>query len=420
MSDYFLKPNENLAKPKRNKGVNFLIILLFIFSFIGGTIFGLANSQTIGLYLISKQGGRLINQEEAYKYKNVDFNQLFSVWQAIKEKYLNKDQVTDSQLFYGALAGSVASLGDPYSIFLNPKQAQEFEQELAGSFDGIGIEVGIKKNVLTVISALPDSPAKEAGILPNDQILEIDGYETAYLTIDQAINLIRGQRGTQVALTIHRESVSELIKVDLTRAKISVDSVKWRMIDQQIALLEISSFNQDTSTKFKKAINEILMSNPQGLILDLRYNPGGYFDTAIEVASGWVESGTIVTEAYNDPSKNIDYQALGNAKLKDLKTVVLINGGSASSAEIVAGALKDYQLATLIGETTFGKGTIQDLTNFNDGSALKLTIAHWLTPKGTLIEGNGIVPDIEVELTREDYDNGRDPQLDKAIEIINK
>lgn len=420
LEDY--SSNIILKKPKlpRQKPVNLLIILLLLITFIFGVFFGLANSQTILSYIFVNQGGKVINQEEAYKYKQVDFKELFQVWDIIKNNYLNKNQVTDSELFYGALAGSVASLNDPYSIFLSPDLAKEFNQELEGSFYGIGIEVGIKKNILTVISALPGSPAEKAGVRTNDQIVAINNQETINMGVDYAVNLIRGQSGTTVDLLIKRADVNELLKFTIVRAKISIESVKWRMLDNKIAYLQLTDFNQDTADKFKQAINKILVENPRGLILDLRYNPGGYLDTAIDIASFWVEEGVIVKEDYGDPAKNNEYNARGNAKLKSLKTVVLINGGSASAAEIVAGALQDYQLATLVGEKTFGKGTIQDLTQLDDGSAIKLTIARWLTPKGKSIEENGITPDVEVVLTLDDYDNNLDPQLTKAIELLNQ
>lgn len=420
LEDY--SSNIILKKPKlpRQKPVNLLIILLLLITFIFGVFFGLANSQTILSYILVNQGGKVINQEEAYKYKQVDFKELFQVWDIIKNNYLNKNQVTDSELFYGALAGSVASLNDPYSIFLSPDLAKEFNQELEGSFYGIGIEVGIKKNILTVISALPESPAEKAGVRTNDQIVAINNQETINMGVDYAVNLIRGKSGTTVDLLIKRADVNELLKFTITRAKISIESVKWRMLENKIAYLQLTDFNQDTTDKFKQAINKILVENPKGLILDLRYNPGGYLDTAINIASFWVEEGVIVKEDYGDPAKNNEYNARGNAKLKSLKTVVLINGGSASAAEIVAGALQDYQLATLVGEKTFGKGTIQDLTQLDDGSAIKLTIARWLTPKGKSIEENGITPDVEVVLTLDDYDNNLDPQLTKAIELLNQ
>jgi len=420
-----IEPPKNylLTKPKFSTGkgpVNLLIIILLIITFIFGVLFGLANSQALLSYFFSNQGGKVINLEEAYKYKQVNFNELFEIWDLIKKNYLKKDQITENQLFYGAVAGSVASLGDPYSIFLTPEQAKEFNQELEGSFEGIGAEIGIKNNVLTVISALPGSPAEKAGLRSKDQILTIDNQQTMEMSVDYAVSLIRGKSGTTVNLLVRRQGENELLKFSIERAKIEIASVKWRMIENNIAYLEITDFNQDTSKKFKQAVNDILLNNPKGIILDLRYNPGGYLETAIDLASYWVKEGIIVKEDYGDPVKNNEYTALGNAKLNNYKTVILINSGSASAAEIVAGALQDYQLATLVGEKTFGKGTIQDLTQLSDGSEIKLTIARWLTPKGKSIEEDGITPDVEVNLTKEDYDNDRDPQLDKAIEILNE
>lgn len=417
-SNSTINQSNKLFSPRKNP--NLLIIILLIFSFIFGIIFGLTNSDTISSYIFKGQGGKVLNQEEAAKYKNVDFQLIFQLWQLIKDDYLDKAEVTESQLFYGAMTGSVASLNDPYSIFLNPTQAKEFEQELAGNFEGIGAEIGVKNNVLTIISALPNSPAQKAGLRSKDQILAIDNFDTASLTLDQAIGLIRGKSGTVVSLIIKRPAETELIEFKITRAKIEITSVEWQILKNNIAYLKISNFNQETINKFKIAVNNILLNNPKGIILDLRNNPGGYLDTAIEIASYWVEEGAIVEEDYRDPAKNIKYYARGSAKLKEIKTVALVNGGAASASEIIAGALQDYQLATIVGEKTFGKGTIQDLKALADGSAVKLTIAHWLTPNGQSIEENGITPDIEVELTKADYDNDQDPQLDKAIEILSR
>jgi carboxyl-terminal processing protease len=414
-----IKQSKRQSPYIKNKGIsNFLIVLLLILTFTIGTIFGLVNSKQFSLYLLTNGGGKIINQEEAYKYKQVDFENFFKVWNIIKEDYLYKDDITDTQLFYGALAGSVASLNDPYSIFLDPQQAKEFENELEGNFEGIGAEIGLKNDILTVISALPNTPAMKAGLMPKDQILAIDDFDTSYITLDYAISLIRGKSGTIVKLLIKRENEPELLELKIERAQIEVESVTWKILNNNIAYIELNNFNQDTSQKFKKAINNILSYNPKGVILDLRFNPGGYLQTAIDVASYWVEDGLIVKEDYGDPAKDYEYNAKGKAKLKDLQTVVLINAGSASASEIVAGALQDYHLATLVGETSFGKGTIQDLSELDDGSIIKLTVARWLTPSGRLIEDNGIDPDIEVKLTKEDYNNDQDPQLDKAIDII--
>lgn len=415
LNDYYL------PKPAKKKKLKiFVFILAILITFIFGAIFGLAYSQDLTDFININNRGLVFNKNQKHNYANVDFAELFQLWEVIEKKYVNKNDLTEAQLFYGALAGSVASLNDPYSIFLNPELAEEFAMELTGSFEGIGAEIGIKNDMLTVISALPNTPADKAGLISQDVILAIDNQDTASLSLDQAINLIRGKSGTTVTLTIKRPNEEKLIELKITRSKIEIESVKWKMISNNIAYLEIISFNEDTSAEFKKAINQVLINNPKGIILDLRNNPGGYLDTAINIASYWIEDGVVVKEKYNEAEKDNEYQAQGNAKLKNFKTAVLINGGSASASEIVAGALQDYKLAYLIGETTFGKGTIQDLTTFDDGSALKLTIAYWLTPNDNMIEGEGIKPDQEVELTKDDYSNDLDPQLDEAIKYINQ
>jgi len=406
--------------PSKKSSSNLLLILLLILVFTIGVLFGLANSDKISR-VVFYNGGQTINKDEAYKYQKTDFSQFFDVWDLIKENFYKKSEITESQLFYGAIAGSVESLNDPYSVYFNPEQTEEFKNELEGSFEGIGAEIGIKKEILTVISVIDNSPAQKAGLQPKDKILAIDDQDTINMSLDEAINLIRGESSTTVSLIIKREGVDEFIKLDIVRQQIEVESVSWQMLQGNIAYIELNSFNEDTSSKFKKIVNEIITSNPSGIILDLRYNPGGYLQTAVDIASYWIaEDKLVVGEDYGDQSKNYDYLSSGHNKLMDYPTVVLINVGSASASEIVAGALHDYGLATLVGETTFGKGTIQDFTELDDGSALKLTIARWLTPNGSLIEDNGIEPDYYIELTQDDYDNDIDPQLDMAMELLNQ
>jgi len=364
-------------------------------------------------------GGTVSNVGELPEHlsKDVDFNLFWKVWDLVKKNYVHQP-VADTKLFYGALSGIVSSLDDPYSVFFDPDTAKKFQQELEGSFDGIGAELGIKDKQLTIIAPLPDTPAARAGLKAGDKILAIDGKDTTDMALDYAVSLIRGTKGTEVNLTVWREGWEKPQDFKIARDKIEIASVKWEM-KGDIAYIEINHFNEDTSAKFNQAVNEVITKNPKGLILDLRNNPGGFLDTAVEVAGEWIENDVVVIEQMDDGQKN-EERSSGLARLQNLKTVVLINEGSASASEIVAGALQDDGKATLVGKKTFGKGSVQNLEPLEDGSAVKLTVALWLTPKGRQIDKEGIGPDTEVDLTEEDYNANRDPQLYKAIEILGK
>lgn len=348
--------------------------------------------------------------------EGVDFRLLTEVWDLIQKNYLKKP-VPEKKLFYGALAGSVASLEDPYSVFLEPKTAEKFTQELSGSFEGIGAEIGIRNDNLVIIAPLLDTPAEKAGLRAGDRILVIEKSDTAGMPLDQAVNLIRGPKGTEVKLLINRNGFAKPKEFVIVRDTIKIRSVKWEMKDKKIAYIKLSYFNEDTTNDFNQVVREILLQNPRAVILDLRNNPGGFLNVAVEVAGEWIEKKTAVIERFSDQRQE-EFKTEGLARLQNIKTIILVNPGSASGAEIVAGALQDYGKAILVGEKTFGKGSIQDLKQLRDGSAVKLTVGEWLTPKGRQINEKGIAPDIEIKLTEEDYSADRDPQLDRALEIL--
>jgi carboxyl-terminal processing protease len=394
----------------------YFVILLVLIVFVGGVLVGqYSNKPVTNANFVS---GKVTNQKvrPSFLSKDIDFDLFWQTWDIIKKNYVHQP-VSETELLYGAMAGSVASLGDPHSIFFDPETTQKFSAELKGNFDGIGAEVAIKNDRLTIIAALPGTPADKAGLHPGDKVLAIDGEDTSVMSLDYAVNKIRGPKGTDVVLTINRESWEKPKEIKITRETIKIKSVTWKMLDNSIALINLRYFNEDTSQEFNKAVIEIIAKNPKGVILDLRNNPGGFLDTAVDVAGEWVNKGTIVYEKSAD-GKLKAHEAKGRARLKDFPTVVLVNQGSASGSEIVAGALKDYKLATLVGEKTFGKGSVQTLFALEDGSSIKLTIALWLTPNENTIDGEGIEPDVQVKLTDEDFNQNKDPQLDKAIWVL--
>ncbi len=399
-----------------------LIIILMAVSFGAGmyitrrseTVKQIADKETI---FLGKVLGKYGEAPQGKLSRDVDFNLFWEVWDMLEERYVDREKLNEKEMFYGAIGGMVSSLEDPYTVFMNPAVAQEFEQDLAGTFEGIGAEIGIRNDILTIIAPLADMPAEKAGLRAGDKVYAINGESTAGITVDEAVNKIRGPHGTEVNLTISRDGMEEAKDISITRGVITVKSVKAELRDDKIFVVQISNFNDDTLDLFDKAIQEIIAKNPKAVILDLRNNPGGYLDTAIEVASEWVEDGVVVSEKFSEEKKD-EYLARGRARLKDYNTVVLINQGSASASEIVAGALQDYNKAVVVGKQTFGKGSVQVLENLPDGSSVKITVAKWLTPNGNCINETGITPDVEVDLTEEDYNADKDPQMEKAIEIL--
>ena len=354
--------------------------------------------------------------------KDVNWQILWDTIDKINEKYVNRP-ADMHKILEGAIGGVVASLGDPYSVFLPPKQAEDFKNELSGNFQGIGAEIAIKNQQLTVVTPLDNSPAIKAGIKAGDIIFKIDNGDAAGLTLEEAVNKIRGPARTKVTLTLLHKGQTKVSEISIIRAKIEVksaDSEIKTVNGKKIRYIKLRRFGDDTTAGLNKIITSLLTENIQGIILDLRNNPGGYLDTAVEVASNWIEDGgLVVIQKYGDGQEQA-YKAQGPARLARIPTVVLINGGSASAAEIVSGALRDHSLAKLIGEKSFGKGSVQELINLRDRAQLKLTIAKWLTPNDHDLNKDGLEPDIKVELKDEDFQAGRDPQLDRALEEIGK
>ena len=391
------------------------IILIFAFSFLSFLIGAFLN----GNFVVSRE---MITSRQSTDIIDEQFDvSLFKkVWDTVKEDYVAQP-ISDEDLFYGSLEGLVKGLKDPYSIFLKPELAKRFLDDVSGSFEGVGIEIGIKENRLTIIAPLDYTPAFRAGLRSGDKIYEIDGKDTLGMGLDEVVHLIRGEKGTEVILTILRKPERNTKDVTIVRDTIDIKSVSWGLKgeDEKIAYIKITHFSDDTWSDFQSIAQVALASNPHGLILDLRNNPGGYMDTAVNIAGYWLGK-NIVVVARDADDKEREYKSSGPQYFDNLPTIVLVNKGSASASEILAGAMQDYQKATVLGGQTFGKGSVQELKNLADGSALKLTIANWYTPLGRSFNEGGITPDIEVERTEEDYTEDRDPQLIRALEILSK
>ncbi|MFA4930490.1 MAG: S41 family peptidase [Patescibacteria group bacterium] len=385
-------------------------IFVLVITFTAGLVYGLLESHQ------ASSNTNLIQQAISQLDQGQSETELFAkVWNTIKKDYVYQP-IDQQTAFYGALKGLVSSLGDPYSTFFDPAETKKFNSELSGSFEGIGAEIGIKNEQLTIIAPLPASPADKAGLKPGDKIIAIDKQDTTGMSLDNGISLMRGPKNTTVVLSVIHAGEQTIEDISIKRDVINVKSVSWSMKNDDIAVIEISHFNSDTTAEFNAIVKEIVLQSPRGIVLDLRDNPGGYLDSSIDIAGQFLDHQVIVIENYGNNEKK--YTSDVTALLKDYDVVVLVNNGSASASEILAGALQDYQRATIIGETTFGKGSVQDYEQFNDGSSLKLTVAKWLTPLGHSIDDTGIVPDIEVPLTQNDYNHDLDPQLDRALELL--
>lgn len=354
------------------------------------------------------------------KDQNVDFSLFWTVFNTLPQKYFDKSAIDGQKMMYGAIAGMVQSLGDPYTSFLDPDQNKAIQSEIAGSYEGVGIEIGFDKdNRMVVITPLKNTPAEKAGVLPNDIIAKIGDKDTFNMTLPQAVDLIRGQAGTSVTIAFVRSGVDKPIVKDIQRASIDVKSVDVDYKDSkigQVAVIHVSRFGEKTDNEWDAIVDEVLSKNVKGIVVDMRNNPGGLLTSAVHLASDFV-NGTVVKQEYSDgTTTSLPTDHAG--RFSNIPMVVLENGGSASAAEIFAGAMQDDKRGKIVGEKTFGKGTVQDVVDFPGGSGLHVTIAKWLTPKGNSIHHVGITPDVVVNMTQEDRDAGRDPQLDKALEVI--
>lgn len=351
--------------------------------------------------------------------KNIDFALFWKVWDLLEEKYVDSENLDAHALFYGAIKGMLSASGDPYTTFFDPKENKAFEEDISGTFDGIGAEMGIKDDILSIIAPLEGMPAEKAGLMAGDKVVKINDESTTSMTIEEAVEKIRGPRGTEVSLTIFRLGEEEYQTVTIKRGMILVKSVRFEMKEGTIASIRINRFGEDTEKEFREAVRQAIAQKPQGLIIDLRNNPGGFLETSVDIASMMLPKGKIVVMEENSKGERKELFSRGGDVLSLLPTVVLINEGSASASEILAGALKDNRdNVTLIGEKSFGKGSVQELIPVGKDTAVKITVARWLTPKGQQINNAGIAPDIEIKLSFDDAKNKRDPQLDKALEVL--
>lgn len=411
------------------ENINVRVVLIIVLAFLLGWQFG---HRDVEVKLSNNRPTISVINKEPPKKVNVDFKLFWNTWDLISREYLDKKAIDPNKLFYGAISGMVAALGDPYTVFLPPDQQKYSKEELNGSFEGVGIQLGFNKDKrLVVIAPLSGTPADKAGIKPQDLIVKIDDKVTTNMTLPEAVGLIRGPKGTKIALSILKEGDPEARVVSLTRDTIIVKSVealyKETTSGKKVAVIKLSRFGERTQDEWNQEVGNLLSANSQAVVLDLRNNPGGFLDGAVFIASEFLEGGDVVLQE-NSAGERISFKVNRVGKLTKIPVVVLINQGSASASEIVAGALQDRKRAQLLGEKSFGKGTIQEAQELEKGTGIHITVAKWLTPNGRWVnETQGLEPDVKVETDKQSLigqdggpqeDATNDPQMDRAIELL--
>lgn len=409
-------PKINLLKVKRY----LLVALASILLFSGGYWIGRE-----GFKLEVKKLSRIqVSRELPPDKSALDFSLFWRIWDNLNAKYYDKSKLVPGKMIYGAIQGMVAAIGDPYTVFLPPTENKMINDDLKGSFEGVGIEIGYRGTQLAVIAPLPGTPAEKAGVKPGDYIIGIkdDGKEidqgTSGVSLPEAVQMIRGRAGTKVTLTFLRDNTTDPIVKEITREKINVPSVILSYVgnDKSTAHIKVIKFGAETDSEWNKAVKEV-SDNPaiKGLVLDLRNNPGGYLQGAVDIAAEFLPNGSVVVSEERGDGTKRDFKTDRFGLFNNMPTVVLVNGGSASASEILSGALRDQRNIKLVGEKTFGKGTIQEPEDLDNGAGIHITIAKWLTPKGTWVNGNGLEPDVKIE---NDPETTEDEQLQKAIEVL--
>jgi carboxyl-terminal processing protease len=398
---------------KDNKVIpSLVIIVLIIGAFFVGVNVG--NNETTDITTITE-----LKNKEVGKDETIDFSIFWEAWSVINQKFVG-EQATDQEKVWGAISGLAESLGDPYTEFFPPAESELFEENISGNFGGVGMEIATRDGILTVVAPLKDTPAYIAGIEAGDFVVGIDGTPSAEMRVGEAVSLIRGEIGTEVILTLIRDGVAGPFDIPVIRGNITIPTLETELRDDGIFVISLFNFSAVSPNLFREALREFVLSNGEKLILDLRGNPGGFLQAATDIASWFLPMGkVVVTEDYGDKREDIVHRSTGYDIFNDnLRFAILVNQGSASASEILAGALMEHDKATVIGAQTFGKGSVQELIKITPETSLKLTIARWLTPLGNSISENGITPDIEVKVTREQIEAGEDPQLERAVEIL--
>ena len=415
---------ESVRTSEHEKGVllfkrfflSFVMLALLVLAFFGGYERGRGSFSSEG-DSVSVDGAIILNGKS--RDKEVDFALFWKVWEILKDKFVDQSKLDAKQMLYGAIDGMLASTGDPYTTFFDPKEKQDFQEDMTGNFEGIGAEMAIKDGVLTIVSPLEGTPAERVGLLAGDRILKIDNETTADIDIEEAVRRIRGPKGTSVTLNIYHEGDEEAKDIVIPREVIHVKSIRFEMKEGNIAYIRINRFGDETADEFERSVRSAVSAKAQGVVIDLRNDPGGLLTCAVDIASFLLPEKSVVVIEENGKGDRKELKTHAGDIFSKLPTSVIINGGSASASEILAGALRENRdNVRLIGKQSFGKGSVQELVSVTKDTAVKITVAKWLTPKGNQINKIGIAPDEEVDLTREQVTNKEDPQLQKALEWV--
>ncbi len=404
---------ESTRPEGRSRGIVGYIVIAALFFAIGYVIRD--NAPASALPVLSSSGGNVP--------AGVDVSPLWKAWGVLNEKFVpatTTKVISQQQMLWGAIEGLASSLGDPYTVFLPPQENKIFQENISGSFGGAGMEIGQRNGAITVIAPLKGSPAEHAGIKSGDVILAIGASTTEGMSVDKAVSLIRGEVGTTVKLTLAREGKSAPFEVTVTRDVIQVPTIDTQKRDDGIFVIRFYQFSANSPQLFRNALREFIAANTDKLVIDLRGNPGGYLEAAVDAASFFLPPGKVVVrENYGPGKEELLHRTRGYQVFNDnLKMVLLVDQGSASASEIFAGAMQEYHRATLVGTRTFGKGSVQELVDITPEASLKVTIARWLTPNGRSISNGGLSPDVEIKVTDADVKAGKDPQLEKAVGIL--
>lgn len=401
-----------------------LLVTLIIIGVVGSFGLGIGTGKRLE-YRAMLAAGRVEAQNQAAvrgQAGNLDMQPFWKTFDILNEKFVattaSSTVPTDREKVFAAIEGLTSSYGDPYTSFFPPKEAKQFEDEVRGDFGGIGAEIGLRDEILTVIAPLKGTPAERAGLKSGDIILKIDAKFTVGLSVEDAVSLIRGLKGTNVTLTIKQNGGAHDFVIK--RDTINIPTIDTKLREDGVFVISLYSFSANSPTLFRGALREFILSGSDKLVLDLRNNPGGYLNAAIDMASWFLPLGKVIVveDGGVKAQQKINRSQGYNVFTENLKMVILINGGSASASEILAGALSEHKVAKLVGEKSFGKGSVQELVEITPDTSLKVTIARWLTPNGHSISENGLVPAAKVETTKEDIKNKYDRQMEKAVEIL--
>lgn len=401
---------------------NLTLVLLPIVTLLLGVQIGIAQeaqrfTNMEQLFSNRTESGALITDPE----KEVDISLLWSVWKLMTKYYIAPEKLQTQPLLYGAIEGLVNAVGDPYTLFMPPQENKEFRQSLNGTLQGIGAELTQRENNIVVVAPLKGSPAEKAGLLPQDIITQVDSKSIEGFSLGDAVERIRGPKGSTVILTVTRKE-RETVDISIVRDEITVPSVEAEIKEfdgKRFGYIALNRFGDTTTQEFGSSVRNQISDNIDGMIIDVRFNGGGYLDTAIDLSSMFLKKGKIVSVAHRQGEPTHHY-VKGNPIAGDIPLVILINEGSASASEILAGALQDNQRATVIGKQSFGKGTVQEVFDLAGGTSIRITTARWLTPNGKDLGKEGVHPDIEVDRTMEQIQAEQDPQLDAALEFLSR